>query len=230
MLRLIKQGFRQLLTGKNPVANLITTLFHIQYYYSEASWTHNTFCGYTIYQCPLDLQLYQEVLFRKRPGYIIQTGVAGGGSLYYLASMMDVMDFPEDSIILGVDIQLTHSAQSIQHPRIRMLEGNSVSAGILERVKELTENNTNGMVILDSDHSKNHVSKEIVTYRDFVSPGQYLVVEDTNINSPVCFGFGPGPLEAVNDFLLEDNRFQADDSLWLRNRFSFHQKGWLIRK
>src|SRR4051794_40319848 len=87
-----------------------------------------------------------------------------------------------------------------------------------------------GMVSLDSDHRAEHVHKELLIYRDFVSLGSYLVAEDTNINGyPDAPWFDPCPAEAIQRFLEADRRFVSDDDLWRPNLFSFHQSAWLKR-
>jgi cephalosporin hydroxylase len=163
--------------------------------------------GIQTQKCPHDLWTYQEILFETRPETILEMGTLHGGSALYLASVCDVLELGE---IVTVDLLPVREALP-RHPRITYLGGRSSTD--VELVRELTARvrGRRTMVILDSDHSQDHVLAELRAYAGLVSPGCYLVVEDTNLNGhPVFKKHGPGPREAVTEFLRESSDFEID--------------------
>jgi cephalosporin hydroxylase len=203
--------------------------FHCLWYDASTTWQQNSYFGHRIQQLPLDLWLYQELICRERPAFVLQTGVLYGGSVLYFAHLFDLLGAGPEAIVIGIDNEITPDAQRLSHPRIRLLEGDSTSLETVRSVEEMIPA-PHGFVSLDSDHTREHVLGELEIYHRFVGVGCHLVVEDTNINGhPVYPDFGPGPYEAVEEFLKRTPHFARDDQVWRRNLLSFHQYGWLVR-
>ena len=203
----------------------VVDAFHRLYYdRHETTWTSTSWLGTTVLKCPLDLWNYQEILVETRPDLIIETGTHLGGSALYLAGICDLIG---SGRIVTVDVE---DRPRPVHGRITYLEGSSTSEEVLERVTELAQDAERVMVILDSDHSRDHVFRELELYAPLVSKGCYLVVEDTNVNGhPVAPGFGPGPMEAVEAFLATTGDFEVDrarEKLLL----TFNPGGYLRRR
>jgi len=199
--------------------------FHKLYYTSEDETWKNTFwLGTPTQKCPLDLWIYQEIIFNIKPDAIIECGTYGGGSALFLASICDLLSHGE---IITIDIKSMEGRP--KHKRITYLLGSTTSQEILEKVQAFVKNKNRVMVILDSDHNKEHVLKELEIYSQFVSKNSYLIVEDTNINGhPVEPDFGPGPMEAVEEFLEGNKDFVIDTS---KEKFymTFSPNGFLKR-
>jgi cephalosporin hydroxylase len=175
-------------------------------------------------KCPLDLWIYQELLYELRPDLIVETGTAFGGSALYFASLLDLLD---NGRVLTIDLQVQEDRP--EHPRIEYFSGSSVAPATLDHVRTAAEGAGTVLVVLDSDHRKEHVLEELRLYAPLVTPGSYLVVEDTILNGhPVSPDFGPGPMEATEEFLRGDPRFTSDrrrEKLYL----TFNPKGYLRR-
>lgn len=197
--------------------------FHKLYYYSGAkTWGDTYWLGTPAQKCPLDMWIYQEIIWETKPEVIIETGTAGGGSALFFASLFDLLGKGE---VITIDIinQTTPA-----HPKITKIIGNSTSQEVIDQVEKMVGKKS-AMAVLDSAHEKEHVLKEMELYSKFVSVGNYLVMEDTNINGhPVLPKWGPGPMEAVEEFLNNRKDFKIDRT---REKFllTFYPKGFLKR-
>ncbi len=200
--------------------------FHKLYYDLPGdSWWNTRWLGVATQKCPLDLWVYQEIISELSPDLIIETGTAEGGSALFLASVCDMVG---SGRVVSIDVEPGPGLP--RHDRIEYLTGSSVSEATAVKVRAGAKDAAAVMVILDSDHSKAHVLDEMRLYGDLVTAGSYMIVEDTNLNGhPVHPGHGPGPMEAVEEFLRETDDFVVDET---REKFklTFNPKGYLRKK
>ena len=201
--------------------------FH-RFYYDSGSlgqtWMNTSWLGVPTQKCPFDLWVYQEILYEQRPDVIIESGTCLGGSALFLASICDLLDHGR---VITVDIE--DKKVPVRHRRVTYLHGSSTSEAVVQRVAGSIGTAEKVMVILDSDHSKEHVLNELRLYSRYVTPRCYLIVEDTNLGGrPAAPDFGPGPAEAVQQFLDGNQDFVVDRS---REKFylTFNPGGFLRR-
>jgi cephalosporin hydroxylase len=224
--RMVRESAR-LKAGVGTASEACVEEFHKLLYetaYSKGDAWNPRWLGYAALKCPFDLWIYQEILHEIRPDVILETGTARGGSAMFLASTLDLLRSGE-----VVSIDIVRRPEWPIHPRITYLTGSSTSPAIVNEVGRRVASASRVMVILDSDHRKDHVLDELRLYSPLVTTGSYLVVEDTNINGrPVFPGFGPGPGEAVDEFLKGNDAFVQDRG---RERFfvTFNPGGYLRR-
>lgn len=195
--------------------------FH-KYYYEQgllgSTWKQTYWMGVRVLKCPLDLWVYQEILFETKPDIIIECGTFEGGSALYLASICDILN---KGRILTIDIK-TREDRPL-HPRVEYFVGSSVDKN--NPVLKCIRPSDSVMVILDSDHAKEHVLREMNIYGSIVTGGQYMVIEDGNLNE-LCPGTDPGPFQAIEEFLKYSKEFEVDRS---REKFflTFNPCGYL---
>lgn len=181
-----------------------------------------TWFGVPIIQMPADVMATQEVIWSFRPDIIIETGVARGGSVLFMATLLNAMG---NGTVIGVDIDIRdHNREAIEHhlmgDRIRLVEGSSIAEETLNEVRALIPEGARVMSILDSDHSRDHVLAECRAYGPLVTEGGYLIVADTlvgHLSSDEApkerskhWSRGDEPLAAMNAYLEETNRFEVD--------------------
>ena len=177
--------------------------------------------GYPVIKSPFDLWTYQEIIFETRPEVIVETGTLTGASALFMAHVLDALG---EGRIYTVDINPYPGLP--EHERIVYYNGDSVGGQMVEKVHRVTEGKRT-MLILDSDHSYEHVSRELEAYHDIVSPGCYLVVEDSNIGQ-IREDLMPGPLQAIERFVAGTDEFVIDRE---REKFliTFNPSGYLRR-
>jgi cephalosporin hydroxylase len=211
----------------SPAEDEIVRRFHDLYYrrwQAGADTINLSWFGHLILKCPLDLWIYQELIVRSRPDVVIECGTCAGGSALFLAMVMDQIGHGE---VITIDIEERPGLP--QHPRLTYLTGSSTDPLIVAQVKQRV-GNSRVMAILDSDHREPHVLNELTIYSELVHPGDYLIVEDTNINGHPTFPeFGPGPMEAVEKFLAHTDDFVVDERCE-RFLMTLHPRGYLRRR
>lgn len=250
-----QQERRDLITGypddaewQSRSLDWVTRAFNQKYMYNF-DWL-----GRPLIQFPADIVAYQEVVWAVRPDLIIETGIAHGGSLALSASLLAMLDYA-DAVeegttldpanpkrkVLGVDIDIrAHNRAAIDaHPmrsRIEMFEGSSVTDEMAERVRAYAAGHERVLVALDSNHTHEHVRKELEYYSPLVTPGSYCIVFDTIVEDMDDSVFpdrpwaqGDNPKTAVWEFLKANPDFEVDQTLSDKLLISAVPDGWLRR-
>lgn len=190
---------------------------------SDHKYSYNfTWLGRPIIQFPQDIIAIQEIIWSIKPDLIIETGIAHGGGLILYASILELIGKGK---VVGIDIDIRkHNRKEIEkHPlskRIKMIEGSSIDEETIRQVCRLTRNKKTILVILDSNHTKDHVLAELNRYSTFVTKDSYLVVFDTIIDDLPDRFFDSKPWDrnnnpklAVHEFLKNNDRFMIDKKL-----------------
>mgnify|MGYP006084470577 FL=1 len=180
---------------------------------------HFTWLGRPIIQFPQDMIALQEIIWDVKPDIIIETGIAHGGSLIFSASMLQLIGRGK---VIGIDIDIRkHNKDEIKkHPlykRIKMIEGSSVDPKIIKKVFSAVKDKKKIMVFLDSNHTHEHVLKELEAYSSLVKKGSYIIVFDTMVEDMPKNSFPNrpwskknNPKTAVREFLKKNKRFKVN--------------------
>lgn len=232
----------------NAVSSFISSTTPHRYTY------HFDWLGRPIIQFPQDMVAIQELIWSVKPDLIIETGIAHGGSLILSASLLALLDMfdaietgkildPRKSKrrVLGVDIDIrSHNRAAIEaHPlasRIEMIQGSSIASEVIAAVRERALSFSKIMVLLDSNHTHEHVLSELAAYAPLVSPGSYCVVFDTIVEDMPKSMFpdrpwGPGnnPKTAVHQYLANHPEFSIDTAIHNKLLITVAPDGYLRR-
>jgi len=205
---------------------------------NSAQYSYNfSWMGRPIIQYPQDMIAMQEIIWDIQPDLIIETGIAHGGSLIYYASLLELIGHGE---VLGVDIDIReHNREEIENhkmfKRIKMIQGSSIAETTIQQVKKYAEGKKKILVVLDSNHTHDHVLKELELYSPLVSLGSYVVVFDTIVedlpkgyfSQSRPWDIGNNPKTAVSEFLQKNKEFVIDDMIDNKLLISVAPAGYL---
>lgn len=224
--------------GFEALAHLYLKVNWNQKYTYSFSWM-----GRPIIQLPDDMVRLQEVIYAVQPDIIVETGVAHGGSLIFYASLCKAMDRGR---VIGVDIEIrAHNRSAIEaHPladHIELIEGSSTAPEVIRQVKERIQPGDRVLVILDSDHSYEHVSSELRAYAPLVSQGSYIIATDgfmkdlTDVPRAQPHWKEDNPTRAALEFAAEHPEFVEGQPPWPFNESSLsrnvtHWPGAYLRR
>ncbi|MGI0062632.1 MAG: cephalosporin hydroxylase family protein [Nitrosotalea sp.] len=205
---------------------------------SKFKYSYNfTWLGRPIIQFPQDMIALQEIIWNVKPDLIIETGIARGGSLIFYASLLELIG--ENGKVLGIDIDIReHNKIEIErhpmHKRITMIQGSSIDENTANTVRSYAKDKKRILVLLDSNHTHEHVLKEMHLYSPLVTKNSYMIVCDTSLEdmsedffTDRPWGKGNNPKTAVREFLKNDDRFVIDNEIENKLLITEHPSGYL---
>jgi cephalosporin hydroxylase len=202
------------------------------------NWIHQTtWFGEPLLQVPQDMFALQEIIFKTRPRFIIEVGVAWGGSLLFYSTLMEVLGGER---IIAIDIYIPDDLKERINAfekladKITWINGSSIETATLDEVKTLLGGSRDVLIILDSNHTHEHVLEELRLYSPLVGKGKYLVCGDTVVeympeqtHRPRPWGPGNNPKTALDAFLKENKRFEVDKRIENKLLFTCNPGGYL---
>lgn len=205
--------------------------YHLWYYETEA-WNRTTFLGVPCLKAVSDLWSYQEIIWDVRPSLIVEFGTYLGGSALYLAEVARLVD--QRTRVITIDHAVERIDERVRgHLAIEVLEANTTDPEVAQIIsKARAERPGPVFAVLDSNHTKAHVLAELELLRAITVAGDYVVVEDTNMNGhPVTTDFGEGPMEAIHAYEnIHPEDYVHDVERERKFGLSFAPNGYLIRR
>jgi cephalosporin hydroxylase len=200
--------------------------------------------GRPIIQLPEDMMRFQEVIYQIKPDVIIETGIAHGGSLIFSASLCKAIG---KGRVIGIELEIRpQNRVAIEahelYPLITLVEGNSVDPKIVNQIAGMIQPGETVLIVLDSNHTKNHVLAELEAYHALVTPGSYIVATDgimqdlydTPRGKPAWIS--DNPASAAKEFLKTHNEFKMEQPVWIFNESDLNENvthwsgAWLKKK
>ncbi len=202
-------------------------------HYHAYQWT---WLDLPIIQSTEDILAAQELVWKVKPDVIIETGIAWGGSIVFYASLLQLIGKGK---IVGIDVALPQKNidKIMSYPfsdRIELIQGSAVDQSIVDLAASHIKEGQTVMLMLDSNHTHEHVLKELEMYSHLVTKDSYIIVSDTIVEDiptqehrPRPWGPGDNPKTAVNAFLKGNDRFVLDEYYNNKILVTFDKGGYL---
>ena len=201
-------------------------------------WIHQTkWLGEPILNLPQDMFAIQEIIYKTKPKFIVEAGVAWGGSLLFYSTLLEILDGEK---VIGIDVYIPNDLKerigsyNKLSKRIEWIKGSSIEPNTFNKVKSIVGDSRDVMVILDSYHTHEHAYNELKLYEQIVGKGYYIICGDTIVehipkqqHRPRPWGPGNNPKTAVEAFLKENRRFKLDKTLQNKLLFTCNPGGYL---
>jgi len=204
---------------------------YLQWYFESNIWKNVSYCGVRTLKFPPDMWNYQEIISEYDVQWIVETGTRHGGSALFFADLLRARN--ASGKVISVDITAQDvSPKLAQHEKITMLVGDSGASEMAQKVAALLPQERGRVfMILDADHTAQHVRRELDVLVPLLKSGDYLIVEDTIVNGhPVRPEFGPGPWEAAQDYIKDNPQtLQPDAARAEKFGSSFAWQGYYIK-
>jgi cephalosporin hydroxylase len=192
--------------------------------------------GLPIIQMPEDIVLTQEILWETKPDFVIEAGVAWGGSLAMYAAFQEIQGYGH---VFGIDVTIPeHNREAIMSTpvskRITLIEASSSDPATFETVSAQIPKGSNILLVLDSNHTHEHVLAELKLWSPLLQNGNYIIVSDTVVevipeqtHRPRPWGPGNNPMTGMQEFMNENDRFTNENVYSDRAFASFNPSGYL---
>lgn len=203
---------------------------YMRWYFDEKIWKNVSYRGIRTLKNVSDMWNYQEIFHAHNIGWVIETGSRHGGSGLFFADTLEAKN--AEGKVISIDID-SDSNYAPLHPRLEFLIGSSCSPEIVNEIKSrIPEHRMEKIfMILDSDHTKQHVLDELNTLVPLLKSGDYLIVEDSCVNGhPIYPNFGEGPWEAIKEYIKQNpSELSADKKRESKFGFTFAPDGFYIK-
>ena len=233
--KLRKESAERMAADKQLHQDALQVLVQADHY----RWIHQTnWFGEPILNLPQDLFALQEIIYKTKPKYIIEVGVAWGGSLLFYSTLMEILGGER---IIGVDTYIPDDLRERLYSngriseRLTLINGSSIEKNTVDQVKTIIGDCREVMIFLDSYHTHDHVLKELRLYSPMVGKGHYLICGDTVVEDipeqehrERAWGPGNNPKTALLQFLNENSRFNVDKVLENKLLFTCNPGGYLV--